>query len=154
LPQECIFPAEKLVSPVADALRKTLADVNWARAGLGMPLLEERSERVPHLMDVPAGPRPAPEGESMSMAAAMSDGRAGGVHAVQKETLIQVFFSIESFYDSRTQTLHISVFVEQKHNLKSQSVRDEFEDLTVVMSDSLFLIMGQLIRKRLAPKKC
>ena len=74
---------------MADALRKVLSEVNWARAGLGMPLLEERSERKPHFSDVPAGPRPAPEGESMSMSGAMlSDGRAG--ITAKKETLIQV----------------------------------------------------------------
>jgi hypothetical protein len=32
---------------VADALRETMAEVNWARAGLGMKLLEERVERKP-----------------------------------------------------------------------------------------------------------
>ena len=74
---------------MADALRKVLSDVNWARAGLGLPLLEERSERKPHFNDVPSGPRPAPEGESMSMAGAMmTDGRVGAT--AKKETLIQV----------------------------------------------------------------
>jgi len=62
--QECIFPAEKLVSPVADALRNLLKDVNWARAGLGLPLLEERVEKRPSFQSMPTGPRPPPEGES------------------------------------------------------------------------------------------
>ena len=44
---ESIFPPDNLVSPVADALRKTMSEVNWARAGLGMKLLEERVERRP-----------------------------------------------------------------------------------------------------------
>jgi hypothetical protein len=44
---DCIFPPDNLVSPVADALRETMAEVNWARAGLGMKLLEERVERKP-----------------------------------------------------------------------------------------------------------
>lgn len=34
-----IFPDSKLVSPVADVLREKLAGVNWARAGLGLPLV-------------------------------------------------------------------------------------------------------------------
>ena len=62
--QDCIFPPEKLVSPVADALRQLLNDVNWARAGLGLPLLEDRSERRPTFQAIPSGPRPTPEGES------------------------------------------------------------------------------------------
>jgi len=43
----CIFPQTNLVSPVADALRAHLKQVNWARAGLGLPLLEESEEAVP-----------------------------------------------------------------------------------------------------------
>jgi hypothetical protein len=34
-----LFPAGNLVSPVADVLREVLAGVNWARAGLGLPLV-------------------------------------------------------------------------------------------------------------------
>jgi len=56
-----IFPPDNLVSPVADKLRQILQDVNWARAGLGLPLLQEREERKPGA--VPTGPRPTPEGE-------------------------------------------------------------------------------------------
>lgn len=37
--KERIFPDSKLVSPVADVLREKLAGVNWARAGLGLPLV-------------------------------------------------------------------------------------------------------------------
>ncbi|KAI8424927.1 hypothetical protein MSG28_006839 [Choristoneura fumiferana] len=33
-----VFPPQNLVSPVADVLREKLAGVNWARAGLGLPL--------------------------------------------------------------------------------------------------------------------
>ncbi|KAI0237174.1 Zinc finger protein-like 1 [Lamellibrachia satsuma] len=40
--KSCIFPANNLVSPVADTLRELLSKVNWARAGLGLPLIEER----------------------------------------------------------------------------------------------------------------
>eukprot|EP00088_Acartia_fossae_P070998 TRINITY_DN9644_c0_g1_i2.p1 TRINITY_DN9644_c0_g1~~TRINITY_DN9644_c0_g1_i2.p1 ORF type:complete len:320 (-),score=47.15 TRINITY_DN9644_c0_g1_i2:213-1172(-) len=60
-----IFPAENLVSPVADQLRKCLQDVNWARAGLGLPLIDASKERkiVPV---VPMGPRPTPEGQDKS----------------------------------------------------------------------------------------
>lgn len=43
----CIFPQAKLVSPVADVLREKLAGVNWARAGLGLPLLSEDREQKP-----------------------------------------------------------------------------------------------------------
>nr|CAD7412713.1 unnamed protein product [Timema cristinae] len=44
-----IFPAVNLVSAVADVLREKLAGVNWARAGLGLPLLSEDSELKPSL---------------------------------------------------------------------------------------------------------
>ena len=37
--QSRIFPQVNLVSPVADVLREKLAGVNWARAGLGLPLV-------------------------------------------------------------------------------------------------------------------
>ncbi|XP_075137528.1 zinc finger protein-like 1 isoform X2 [Leptodactylus fuscus] len=36
-----IFPPSNLVSPVASTLREKLSTVNWARAGLGLPLIEE-----------------------------------------------------------------------------------------------------------------
>ncbi len=71
-----IFPPDNLVSPVADKLRSVLQvhifhhifkfhhdnlqDVNWARVGLGLPLLS--LERKPAA--VPSGPRPSPEGEA------------------------------------------------------------------------------------------
>jgi hypothetical protein len=70
---ECIFPPDNLVSPVADALRKVLAEVNWARAGLSLPLLEERKERRPEFT-IPAGPRPPPEGESVTATSTQKDG--------------------------------------------------------------------------------
>lgn len=34
-----LFPLSNLISPVADVLREKLAGVNWARAGLGLPLV-------------------------------------------------------------------------------------------------------------------
>lgn len=34
-----LFPPLFLVSPVADVLREKLIGVNWARAGLGLPLV-------------------------------------------------------------------------------------------------------------------
>ncbi|CAM4588245.1 zinc finger protein-like 1 isoform X2 [Caretta caretta] len=36
-----IFPPANLVSPVASVLREKLLTVNWARAGLGLPLIDE-----------------------------------------------------------------------------------------------------------------
>ncbi|XP_075426006.1 zinc finger protein-like 1 isoform X2 [Ascaphus truei] len=36
-----IFPPTNLVSPVASTLQSKLSTVNWARAGLGLPLIEE-----------------------------------------------------------------------------------------------------------------
>lgn len=39
-----VFPPTNLASPVADTLRQQLASVNWARAGLGLPLIEEPQE--------------------------------------------------------------------------------------------------------------
>lgn len=36
-----IFPPTNAVSPVIDALRELLSKVNWARAGLGLPLIDE-----------------------------------------------------------------------------------------------------------------
>ncbi|PNF37651.1 Zinc finger protein-like 1 [Cryptotermes secundus] len=42
-----LFPASNLVSPVADVLREKLAGVNWARTGLGLPLLNEDHEQKP-----------------------------------------------------------------------------------------------------------
>lgn len=60
--QDCLFPPSNALSPVADALKALLKDVNWARAGLGMPLLE--GERRPAASTSPVGPRPNPEGEN------------------------------------------------------------------------------------------
>lgn len=34
-----LFPPANLMSPVAEALRQMLIQVNWARAGLGLPLV-------------------------------------------------------------------------------------------------------------------
>ena len=35
----CVFPPNNLVSPVAEALKKKLINVNWARTGLDLPLV-------------------------------------------------------------------------------------------------------------------
>ncbi|XP_066575056.1 zinc finger protein-like 1 [Amia ocellicauda] len=40
-----VFPPTNLASPVADVLRDTLSSVNWARAGLGLPLIEETARQ-------------------------------------------------------------------------------------------------------------
>lgn len=42
--QSPMFPPPNMVSPVADVLKEKLAGVNWARAGLGLPLLSEERE--------------------------------------------------------------------------------------------------------------
>ncbi|XP_050675004.1 zinc finger protein-like 1 homolog [Leptidea sinapis] len=39
-----VFPPSNLVSPVADVLKEKLAGVNWARAGLGLPLLSDEQD--------------------------------------------------------------------------------------------------------------
>ncbi|XP_036403434.1 zinc finger protein-like 1 [Megalops cyprinoides] len=39
-----VFPPANLASPVADVLKERLSSVNWARAGLGLPLIEETVE--------------------------------------------------------------------------------------------------------------
>jgi len=90
--QDCLFPAENIVSPVADELRSVLKEVNWARAGLGMSLLPSTLPKPQHLFSSPSpplissnfdtappggrvqaktppptGPRPAPEGESVCL---------------------------------------------------------------------------------------
>ncbi|XP_029925295.1 zinc finger protein-like 1 [Myripristis murdjan] len=39
-----VFPPSNLASPVADVLKEQLSRVNWARAGLGLPLIEEPAE--------------------------------------------------------------------------------------------------------------
>lgn len=57
-----------------DELKKLLANVNWARAGLGLPLLEEKIEKRPLFNAIPVGPRPTPEGESLPPMNNMSDG--------------------------------------------------------------------------------
>lgn len=36
-----LFPSTNAASPVVDALRELLSKVNWARAGLGLPLIDE-----------------------------------------------------------------------------------------------------------------
>jgi len=47
-----LFPPANLVSPVADVLRENLQQVNWARAGLGLPLLDA----PPAFLDAPPAP--------------------------------------------------------------------------------------------------
>ena len=63
----------KMISFV-DELRKILSNVNWARAGLGLPLLEDKIEKRPLFNAIPVGPRPTPEGESLPPMNNMSDG--------------------------------------------------------------------------------
>ncbi|XP_017305281.1 zinc finger protein-like 1 homolog [Diaphorina citri] len=44
-----LFPPNNLVSPVADVLREKLSSVNWARVGLGLPLLNDEVEHKPSM---------------------------------------------------------------------------------------------------------
>ena len=37
-----VFPPPNLASPIADTLREQLSSVNWARAGLGLPLVRRQ----------------------------------------------------------------------------------------------------------------
>lgn len=53
-----IFPPSNNASPVADMLREALIKVNWARAGLGLPLIEEP---VTPPAPPPAQATPSPE---------------------------------------------------------------------------------------------
>lgn len=46
-----VFPPPNLASPVADTLREQLSSVNWARAGLGLPLIEDPPEREEPTID-------------------------------------------------------------------------------------------------------
>ena len=57
-----------------DELKKLLSNVNWARAGLGLPLLEEQTEKRPTFNAIPTGPRPTPEGESLPTRGNIPDG--------------------------------------------------------------------------------
>ncbi|GAB1599678.1 zinc finger protein-like 1 [Argonauta hians] len=41
-----LFPPNNLMSPVAESLREKLKTVNWARAGLGLPLIKEENQSV------------------------------------------------------------------------------------------------------------
>ncbi|XP_004618464.1 zinc finger protein-like 1 [Sorex araneus] len=45
-----LFPPANLAGPVASALRDKLATVNWARAGLGLPLIEEAESQEPEAL--------------------------------------------------------------------------------------------------------
>ncbi|XP_044744699.1 zinc finger protein-like 1 homolog [Coccinella septempunctata] len=54
-----LFPPSNLISPVADVLKEKLAGVNWARAGLGLPLLsEEREVKAPVILNTMTKPKP------------------------------------------------------------------------------------------------
>ncbi|EEB09889.1 zfpl1, putative [Pediculus humanus corporis] len=48
-----LFPPPHLVSPVAEALKQKLASVNWARAGLGLPLLIEHNKPLQENRKIP-----------------------------------------------------------------------------------------------------
>ncbi|KAM6159302.1 zinc finger protein-like 1 [Rhynchocyon petersi] len=46
-----IFPPSNMAGPVASALREKLTMVNWARAGLGLPLIDEVASPEPELIN-------------------------------------------------------------------------------------------------------
>ncbi|KAA0716557.1 Zinc finger protein-like 1 [Triplophysa tibetana] len=46
-----VFPPPNLASPVADTLREQLSSVNWARAGLGLPMIEDPPEQEEPTID-------------------------------------------------------------------------------------------------------
>uniref|UniRef100_A0A1I7YRE2 Zinc finger protein-like 1 homolog n=1 Tax=Steinernema glaseri TaxID=37863 RepID=A0A1I7YRE2_9BILA len=62
--KEAVFPAPNQVSPVIDRLRATLLKANWARNGLGIPILPELdSMQMPEPVftpQPPATPQPQP----------------------------------------------------------------------------------------------
>ncbi|KAK4884481.1 hypothetical protein RN001_000752 [Aquatica leii] len=55
-----LFPPANLISPVADVLKEKLAGVNWARAGLGLPLLSEDREIKPSNVNANLALTPSP----------------------------------------------------------------------------------------------
>lgn len=46
-----LFPPSNLAGPVATALREKLTTVNWARAGLGLPLMDEAASPEPESLN-------------------------------------------------------------------------------------------------------
>lgn len=76
----------------SDELKKLLSNVNWARAGLGLPLLEEKIEKRPTYNAIPSGPRPNPEGESLP-----GDSMSDGIQSVGMSSLNSgIYFEIKS----------------------------------------------------------
>ncbi len=92
------------MSPVADSLRKILSEVNWARAGLGLPLLEEKKEKRPEFT-VPAGPRPQPEGESVVPShKSMTDGSLGAIPKYTSSPMVRSSISKDAAMASSSMT--------------------------------------------------
>ncbi|XP_022333984.1 zinc finger protein-like 1 homolog [Crassostrea virginica] len=60
-----IFPPQNMVSPVADKLKSLLSTVNWARAGLGLPLIDGPQE--PSLPPPQASPLVSQSNESSTI---------------------------------------------------------------------------------------
>ncbi|XP_045170336.2 zinc finger protein-like 1 homolog [Mercenaria mercenaria] len=57
-----IFPPSNMASPVADMLRQMLSKVNWARAGLGLPLIDEPEPVPARPPSPPKSVTPTPNG--------------------------------------------------------------------------------------------
>ncbi|XP_070578448.1 zinc finger protein-like 1 homolog [Ptychodera flava] len=80
-----IFPPNNLVSPVADALKQQLSRVNWARAGLGLPLIDEPTEQD---LDARSSEALVSGDETRTMTSNQTrlDNRASAVSTPQKTT--------------------------------------------------------------------
>jgi len=49
--QMCLFPKKNQESPIADQLRSKMGEVNWARVGLGLPLVRNISSTSHSIYD-------------------------------------------------------------------------------------------------------
>ncbi|XP_032090089.1 zinc finger protein-like 1 [Thamnophis elegans] len=109
-----IFPPTNLVSPVASALREKLSTVNWARAGLRLPLIDETE--VSHEMDA----HNASEGSDWSSFTALNS-----EDAAPQSTASAFAYSTGCNFESPPQ---------QPQNLKNGGVSDQHT--IVSMSDA------------------
>lgn len=83
-----LFPAPNLISPVADVLKEKLAGVNWARAGLGLPLLSEEREVKSTVNHMNMAPRITPS-PSHSIVSMDEDNRIGNFQNFSNRRVFQ-----------------------------------------------------------------